>query len=207
MPQALTAFPQQLLSPLNLQPATGVEGLLGGRRARLNRALFHHYPRGCTREMFNMSIDNMGWAACISRVSALFAIINCFLFFFKAMSIHQIRLKSEYYNIMSAMCLDHMMRWLSGRYSDTVKTKEIAVSLFYKMPLKENLRAVWWLSSIHSTSFSELTLPVCSAALRLRHWSSMTPSASICCAAGYHNTIHFQASHHLIKLTCHSAQY
>lgn len=30
MPQALTAFPQQLLKPLHLQPATRVEDVQGG---------------------------------------------------------------------------------------------------------------------------------------------------------------------------------
>lgn len=195
MPQALTAFPQQLLSPLNLQPATGVKGLQGGRRAPLNHVLFHHNPRGCTREMFNMNIDNQD-EPCTSPldVSAPFAIIeNCF-------SVQQIQFESDDYTVMSVISHD----WTIIK---AIQSKANAASLFFKVPLKENLRAVWWLSSIHSASFSELTLPVCSAVLRLGLWSSMAPSASICCAAGHHNTIHFQASHHLIKLTCPSAQH
>lgn len=76
MPQALTAFPQQLLSPLNLQPATGVEGLQGGRRIRLNHALLHHNPRGCSRKMFNMNTDNGEESA---RVRDLFAVVNGFI--------------------------------------------------------------------------------------------------------------------------------
>lgn len=35
MPQAVAAFPQQLLNPLNPQPATGAEGLQGERGGKV----------------------------------------------------------------------------------------------------------------------------------------------------------------------------
>lgn len=60
MPQAVAAFPQQLLNPLNLQPATGVEGFQGerGRGGKRGGSLLHHNPGGCVREMFTMKTDN-----------------------------------------------------------------------------------------------------------------------------------------------------
>lgn len=76
MPQAVAAFPQQLLNPLNLQPATGVEGLQregGGEGSGGKEGLAAPpEPRGgCVREMFTMKTDNqdelcvcfpLGWA-------------------------------------------------------------------------------------------------------------------------------------------------
>lgn len=101
MPHALTAFPQQLLNPLNLQPATGVEGLQRGRRAPLNHSLFHHDPRGCATEMFNMNTDN--WEE------------NCALCLQLFMKPHPfIRFKSDYYGVMSVMFRSHeeMIIWI-----------------------------------------------------------------------------------------------
>lgn len=60
---------------------------------------------------------------------------------------------------------------------------------------------MYWLPSILSASLSELTLfALHSCALRL--CGSMTPRASVCCALETHISIYFQASLHLIKLTC-----
>lgn len=133
MPQALAAFLQQLLNPLNLQPATGVEGLWG-RRALLNPALLHHNPRGCTREMFNMNTDNpcashSMCSLCVQQQSPVLS------------------LDLDYCPAMSVICLTRMMEpwrresWIietSSGYSidSRVQTIDNAFSLVYKVPLK-----------------------------------------------------------------------
>lgn len=124
--------------------------LQGGRRARLNHALFHHNPRGCYREMFNMNKH-----ICDEhRVSCLMCLLWFFFFLIVKFIIYQMEFKSDYYDII------YPMFKLYGEMSlcKVIQPKENALNLFYEAPLKENLWAVWWLSSIHSASFSEPTL-------------------------------------------------
>lgn len=129
MPQALTAFPQQLLSPLNLQPATGVEGLQGGRSAPLNHALFPHNPGGCSREMFDMSADNQDASPqirllCVHKKTA--SPKPC-----------PISFRSDYCSIMCSYVRtrrDEMIIWTW--HGDTVQTEGNVLNLFCKVPLK-----------------------------------------------------------------------
>lgn len=58
-------FSSTAAKPIKSAASHRSRGLTGGRRAQLNRALFHHNPRGYNREMFNMNIDNRDERLCI----------------------------------------------------------------------------------------------------------------------------------------------
>lgn len=80
---------------------------------------------------------------------------DCFVTVFWS---HVYSSKLNFNQIIIILCLSYVWITWWGWSSDIVYIKENAVSLFSEVPLRENWWVVWWLTSIYSASFSELTL-------------------------------------------------